>query len=226
MFKHEFLKPLDVKRIDTLEGRRYSTPTGNVYPSVTTVLSSLTSKELEEWKKRVGDREARRIANVAASRGTSLHHLVEKYILNKEVNLHSEMPTISMLFRTLKSALQNINTVYGLEYAVFSDTLKTAGTIDLIAKYSGLNSIIDFKTARKLKSKDHIYNYCIQTTAYAIMVEENTGLQIDQIVIIVVGEEHLIPQIFVYPKEQFLLETRKIFEEFACAFQSKEKIQN
>ena len=40
-------------RKTTEEGRRYFTPTGEAYPSVTTVLGVLSKDSIQAWRKRV-----------------------------------------------------------------------------------------------------------------------------------------------------------------------------
>ena len=64
--------------------RFYLTPSGEKYPSVTTVLGSLTKDGIVQWRKRVGEEEANKITRRAANRGTQLHTICEQYILNNE----------------------------------------------------------------------------------------------------------------------------------------------
>jgi len=227
MFQHEILKPCGVVRKETKAGRRYATPEGNIYPSVTTVLSQIDKDSLNAWKEVVGQEEAKRIVRLAAARGTSLHSIVERHLLNQEIVLGRELPSVSFLFTMLRKSLANINTVYGIEYPVYSDVLKAAGTVDLIAKYKGKNSIIDVKTARKLRIEDHILTYYYQVTAYALMVEEVAKLPIEQVVILIVGEEHMEPQEFICSKEKYLSDVKKIFtQEATCKLVSEAKIQS
>ena len=70
-----------------------------------------------------------------------------------------------------------------------------AGSVDCIAEYEGVLSVIDFKTASKPKKEEYIENYFLQTTAYALMYEELIGTPINQIVILIAvdGQE---PQVF------------------------------
>jgi hypothetical protein len=44
----------DLKAETTESGRKYVTPNGARYPSVTTVLSSYNKKAIMEWRQRVG----------------------------------------------------------------------------------------------------------------------------------------------------------------------------
>ena len=57
----------DLKTQTTEQGRRYITPSGDAYPSVTTVLSEYNKKAILEWRQRVGAEEANKISRVAAS---------------------------------------------------------------------------------------------------------------------------------------------------------------
>ena len=59
------------------------TPEGNKYPSVTTVLSYFKKKGISEWRKRIGEEAANKIARQATMRGTNVHFLCEDY-LNKQ----------------------------------------------------------------------------------------------------------------------------------------------
>ena len=55
-------------------------------PSVTTILSATQSKEkqesLQKWRERVGEKEAARITNQAATRGTEMHYVLEQFYQN------------------------------------------------------------------------------------------------------------------------------------------------
>ena len=68
---------------DTANGRFYDC-NGQKLPSVTTVLSGTKDedkqKTLDNWIKRVGEEEANRIRNEAASRGSHMHYILENII--------------------------------------------------------------------------------------------------------------------------------------------------
>ena len=53
-------------------------------PSVTSILQATKSEEdkasLENWKQRVGHKEANKIKNEASSRGTSMHSYIEDFL--------------------------------------------------------------------------------------------------------------------------------------------------
>jgi genome maintenance exonuclease 1 len=208
MFEFEKLPELDfdMKAVTTDSGRVYLTPSGKKYPSVTTILSSYGKKELFEWRKRVGEEEANRVASKASRRGTSLHTVCEKYLLNEMVGmkLTTLMPTTKELFFKIKSHIdENVGKVFSLEQALYSDGLGVAGRVDCIAEWNGKLSIIDFKSSTKQKSKEKIDNYFMQCTAYAEMFGELTGKSIEQIVVLI-GTEEGPGQVFVENKNNYL----------------------
>lgn len=192
----------------TLEGsRKYTTPEGKIYPSVTTILSHSTDKTfLFEWRKRVGEEEANRIVKKSSGRGTKLHSVCEKYLLNElnDMKIRMMMPDIKDFFLQLRPHIdKNIGNVYGLEQALYSDRLRMAGRTDCIAEWNGKLSIVDYKNSIKEKREDRIQNYFIQCTAYAEMFEERTGLPIEQIVVAIANEEGT-PQIFIREKTKYV----------------------
>jgi genome maintenance exonuclease 1 len=64
-----------------------------------------------------------------------------------------------------------------------------AGRVDCIAEYNGVLSVIDFKTSKAVKEEKDINEYFMQATAYAIMFQERTGIQIKNIVILMTCED-------------------------------------
>ena len=173
-------------RIESPEGRRYETPSGKAYPSVTSVVGLHGKEEFFAWRKRVGEEEANRISARAAKRGTAIHSLCEKYLLNESVN--TSIFDMDM-FTSLKPYLDKINNIYCLETQLYSDYLQVAGTVDCIAEYEGRLSIIDFKTSKRLKTKEDIHGYFMQTAAYAVMFEERTKIAVDSLVILMAVDD-------------------------------------
>jgi len=89
----------------TTDGRKYVTPSGIKYPSITTVLGHFTKHEIQAWRNRVGEEEANKISTRAASRGTSLHSICERYIDNEVDYFKEAMPHVRGMFNTIKSIL-------------------------------------------------------------------------------------------------------------------------
>jgi genome maintenance exonuclease 1 len=186
---HEFSK---LERIDSPEGRLYKTPSGKAYPSVTTVTGLHSQKSIMEWRKKVGEEASNAISSRAAGRGTRIHSLCESYLLGEHVEADMFDQEV---FSSLKPHLDLIDNIHALETPLFSHHLEVAGTVDCIAEYNGKLSVIDFKTSSKLKNRDWIHGYFMQTSAYAVMFEELTGIPIGRLVIII-GVDNEEPQIF------------------------------
>ena len=210
MFNHT---PVDLPPVKARNGdgvRLYETPEGNKYPSITTVLSIRNKKGLHEWRKRVGYDVANYVARTAASRGTKVHHMCEDYLNNVHVSWpekwkeHEKHFLPYCLFNQLKEqALCNINGIYAQEAGLYSDKYKVAGRVDCIAEYRGVPSIIDFKTSSKERNDDWNVNYYIQGSAYAEMFGERTGIEISQVVILVVTEDGTVQE-FIKDKHNYL----------------------
>lgn len=222
MFIHEQidLGYEDLEAKTTSSGRKYQTPTGKQYPSVTTVLSILSEEAIQKWRARVGAEEANKISHRAATRGTAVHEIIEKYLDNDPQFKEGYMPNIISDFMDVKQILdERVGTIYAQECPLYSDYLKIAGRVDCVAEFDGKPSIIDFKTSRKTKKKSWIENYFIQESAYAIMWEERTGMPITQLVTII-SVDNEDSQVFIEHRDNWdtkLLETideykkRKIF---------------
>jgi len=186
-------------RVEKDGKRYYLTPDGNYYPSITSILSQQENLGLEAWKERVGEKEAKRISKESARIGTAVHQLAEFYLSNVQVKLDKEEKKIIDTFNRLRFLLGNINNIVGLEIPLFSDLIRVAGTCDCIAEYNGKLSIIDFKTSRKPKKEEWIDDYYMQTFAYKLMFEEMTGIEIQQVVILIASVESFDVQVFKKP---------------------------
>lgn len=202
-FEMDLIEFAGLKRIDG-ETRLYETPQGNRYPSVTTVLGKMTDKSaLEAWKKRVGEDEAARVSSRAASRGTNIHTMCEKYILGEEID--TSMPHNMLMFNQIKKVLDaRVDMIRATECTLFSDHLRVAGTTDLVANFDGRLSIIDYKTSSKLKRKDWIESYFLQASLYSFMLWEMENIAVKDIVIIIGVDDSLEAQVFVERPQNYL----------------------
>ena len=199
-FKHLPKPNLPTLKAQTLpNGRRfYTTPEGNKYPSVTTVLGDKDKPWLTEWRNSLGPEKADKETKRAAERGDAVHKLAEYYLNNQ---LTSEItrpykPEHVNWFNKVKLFLNKADNIRTQETALYSDILKVAGRVDCIGEYEGILSIIDFKTSTNSKVKEMIEDYYLQCAGYALMWEEQTGEHIDDIVIIMSVEKGMGPLIF------------------------------
>ena len=194
-------------------GRTYIDPDGNRYPSITTVLSILNEEAIAAWRKRVGDDEANKIGHRAASRGTQVHNIIEKYLLNEDIT--DFLPHVRQSLGNLRPILdRSIGRIFGLEAPLYSRYLGLAGRVDCVAEWEGVPSIIDFKTSRRPKKHEKIPNYFAQMAGYAVMWEERTGMPITNTVIVMDVDDHE-PIIFREHRDnhiQLLIDTKKEYD--------------
>ncbi len=163
------------------------------------------NKWLELWRDRVGDDEADKISNEAKHRGTELHTNLEDYVENRKVvNVFQRG---YQLFEKLKPWLdEHLTAVVASESALASPLLKVAGRVDLVGivdgdkrlipkwfdakpadrKFicqeiidSGVETVVDFKSSRKIKKTEDIGAYYRQLTIYQMLFEHTTGIRLE-----------------------------------------------
>jgi hypothetical protein len=159
----QYKKNLKLKRHESGD-RWYSPEDLNMWrPSVTTIIGNTIHKGIgfEMW---LGNHPSYKIAceerDAAASRGTEVHELAERYMLGDEVSGSTdEINKHLMSFEKfwLEKEVQLIET----ELFMWHKDVPWAGTCDIIAKIDGKYSIIDIKTGNYYKSHE------IQLNMYA-----------------------------------------------------------
>jgi len=196
----------DLPTINGEKGRLYCTPDGQRLPSITTVLGAGKKDSIKEWRDKVGHEQADRITRMAAARGTALHNIMEKYIRGDDDYMpRATMPHYKSLFNAIRPLIDsNLEIVYAQETPLYSNYLKVAGRVDLVGKYRGKNSVIDFKSSRVPKKKEWIESYFLQATYYAIAFEERTGIPVPQIVILMGVDESPTPIEFIEKRNNFV----------------------
>jgi genome maintenance exonuclease 1 len=142
-------------------------------PSVTTILDITQPAEkresLAKWRERVGEDSAARIMNEAATRGTAMHKILEKYVLDEgyldETTVGKQAH--NMAIQVIQNGLINMTEYYGTECTLYYPGLY-AGQTDLVGIHKGQDAIIDFKQSNKPKRREWIEDYCLQLAAYAM----------------------------------------------------------
>jgi len=201
IFRYALFEEHPIKARTTEQGRVYDTPLGQ-FQSVTTVISKkLKSPKLDDWKRNVGKERAKRIVTHSQFKGNSVHTICEQYLLGNEIEA---MPTNMARFLGIKEILdQSINTVFGVEFPLYSGTLQAAGRTDGLVEWLRHNVVLDFKTARKplKKDDDRVFKYNLQTTAYAMMAEEMYSVLFPHNVLIVITEDE--PQVIIKTNKKY-----------------------
>ena len=156
-----------------IEGQRHYDVSNEKLPSVTTILAATQSDEKKEsiarWKAKVGENEADRVRDTAASRGSNMHLHLERYILgagHKDLTDEGQVAG-DMAQVIINKGLCDLSEIWGSEVVLFYPGLY-AGQTDLVGVYDYENSIVDFKQSNKPKRKEWIEDYFLQMAAYAM----------------------------------------------------------
>jgi hypothetical protein len=179
-----------IERIDSPTGRLYRTPEGNLYPSVSTILSKgMDHSYIDAWKEKVGEEVAAKISKKATDRGTLLHENIENRILGKPETFNMFHVEEKQMFKSALPVVDGLTRVIALETQLWSDKLRSAGTVDCCAEYNGKLRLIDWKTSGHIKSRDEIHSYFLQASAYAYMIYERTGIAVGDILIVMLTQD-------------------------------------
>jgi hypothetical protein len=186
-----------LKRVDSPNGRKYVGPDNKPVPSVTTILDATKSQEskkaLQDWRNRVGHKQAQAIATEAAGRGTRMHKWLENYVLLGETGTPGTNPysiqSHLMAQNIIQNGLSHCTEFWGTEVGLQYPELY-AGTTDLVGVHAGAESIIDFKQTNKPKKREWIEDYFVQTVAYAEAHNEQYGTQIKKGVILMCSADN------------------------------------
>jgi genome maintenance exonuclease 1 len=171
-------------------------------PSVTTILSVTASDEkresLNKWKAKVGEVEADRIKNTAATRGTAMHSFLEHHLNGQGLlDLSDEGRAARNMAETIiKQGLGDLQEIWGNEVVLYYPDLY-AGQTDLCGIYQGRDSIIDFKQSNKPKRDEWIEDYYLQGAAYATAHDCIYGTNIEQTVILMCTPDNFFQRFIV-----------------------------
>lgn len=191
---------------DESSGKRlYATPTGHKVPSVTTILDKTKPEEsrmaLANWRRAVGEQKAQAITTEAANRGTRMHKFLEDYVKGQPMNESISNPFAQQSQKMAKiviaEGMKNVSEVWGSEVPLYFPELY-AGTTDCVGVHLGEAAILDFKQTNKPKKREHIDDYLIQLTAYAMAHNEVHGTDIRKGVILMCSKD--------YEYQEFVLE--------------------
>ncbi|MCC3434399.1 MAG: exonuclease [Oscillatoriales cyanobacterium] len=179
-------------------------------PAVTTILKATQPIEsvaaLSNWRNKVGNAEANRIALTSRRRGELLHQWVKDY-------LQGLSPTASSLIQpycySVQSVLEKLSDVQLVETVVPNYVEEYAGKVDLVAGYEGVPCTIEWTTAEEPKLRvEKLYDKPLQLVAYGGAINRCYGESLfgDKIVnaLIVVALPGEDAEIFVLEREQLL----------------------
>lgn len=189
--------------------RRYVTPDGNKLPSVTTILEATKSEEskkaLQEWRNRVGHKQAQAITTEAAGRGTRMHKWIETYIKTGTLGEPGTNPYSKQSFEMANSiiskGLSKCSEFWGTEVSLYFPEVY-AGTTDLVGIHENSEAIMDHKQTNKLKKREWIQDYFVQIAAYAEAHNKVYGTNIQKGVIFMCSADNQYQE-FIIEGEEF-----------------------
>lgn len=212
-FEYNLLQQHKLNRTNKDGKRVYINENGDEFVSVTTALNYLSKNGIARWRQNIGYERANKISSQAARAGTALHNVAEQYVL-KNVNWNKLDPISIDKFLKIKPYIDNnINIIYGIELQMYSNEIKAAGTTDLICNYNNKKTILDFKTSRRIKTKDKIVGYWIQAAAYAIMAKELYNMDIEQLVILMTVNDGVGIE-FIEPANKWIQIAKQYFKHY------------
>jgi len=174
---------------------------------VTTILDQTQSAEKREslraWREKMGEDNAARIVDESAARGTAMHKILEKYILDEgyldETSVGKQAH--NMATQVIQSGLSNVTEFYGTECTLYYPGLY-AGQTDLVGIHKGQDAIIDFKQTNKPKRREWIDDYFMQLSAYAMAHNILFNTQITKGVVMMCSKDNYYQE-FIVEGEEF-----------------------
>jgi hypothetical protein len=183
------------KRV-SLSGKRHyllegfpNVPEGALLPSVTTVLSSMAPvgkiMALINWRKRIGEDEAKRRTRLAANRGTWLHGVLEDCLNGEDIEHHlAKAPDWTPYFTAIEPFLELVDKPLLTESAVAwwneEKQIGVSGTQDQLAQMAdGSIALIDWKSSYKEKPDYQLADYKKQLGGYTLCLNQMYQIEID-----------------------------------------------
>jgi hypothetical protein len=205
--------------------RHYEINGGEKLPSVTTILSATQPAEKREslaaWRQSIGEDEATRIVDRAAARGTAMHTILEKYILEEG---YLDLTNVgrqahNMAIRVIEQGLCNVTEFFGSECTLYYPGL-FAGQTDLIGMHKNEMAVIDFKQTNKPKKREWIEDYCLQLAAYGMAHDFVYRTAITKGVIMMCSKDNFYQE-FVIAGEEYRKYKHKWLERVSKYYESK-----
>jgi len=192
---------------EKIEGKRHYVFDTEKLPSVTTILDATQPEEkkksLADWAARIGEEAAEKIKSEAAVRGTAMHKILEKYVLEEgyvdQTNVGKQAH--NMAIQIIQNGLSDVTEYYGTECTLYYPGLY-AGQTDLVGIHKGEDAIIDFKQSNKPKRPEWIGDYKLQLAAYAMAHNILFNTQIKKGVVMMCTKDNYYQQ-FVIEGEEF-----------------------
>ena len=201
---NSYIYPKTIREV--IDGKRHYDINDSKLPSVTTILSATQPAEKREslaaWRQSIGEENATRIVDQAGARGTAMHKILEKYILEQGyldlTNVGKEAH--NMALRVIEQGLCNVTEFYGSECTLYYPGLY-AGQTDLIAMHKNEMAVIDFKQTNKPKKREWVEDYCLQLAAYGMAHDYVYKTSINKAVIMMCSKDNFYQEFIIEGEE-------------------------
>ena len=193
---------------ETIEGQRHYDINNGQWklPSVTTILKHTEPFEkreaLRKWREAKGEAEAEKIRDQSAERGTAMHKILEKYIIE---NGYIDLTDVgkqahAMAKQVIERGLCNVPEFYGSEVTLYYPGLY-AGQTDLVAIHKGDEAIVDFKQTNKPKKREWIEDYFLQLGAYGMAHDYVYKTSINKAVVMMCSKDNFYQEFVIEGSE-------------------------
>ena len=201
---NSYIYPKTIREV--IDGKRHYDINDSKLPSVTTILSQTQTAEKREslaaWRQSIGEENATRIVDQAGARGTAMHKILEKYIIEQGyldlTNVGKEAH--NMALRVIEQGLCNVTEFYGSECTLYYPGLY-AGQTDLIAVHKNEMAVIDFKQTNKPKKREWVEDYCLQLAAYGMAHDYVYKTSINKAVIMMCSKDNFYQEFIIEGEE-------------------------
>jgi len=215
---------------EAIDGQRHYDTGKEKLPSVTTILQATQSEEkkksLADWAARIGNEAAEKIKSDAAERGTAMHKILEKYVLEQGyldlTNVGKQAH--NMAIRVIEQGLCNVTEYYGIECTLFYPGLY-AGQTDMVGIHKEEEAIIDFKQTNKPKREEWITDYKLQLAAYAMAHNYMHKTNITKGVIMMCSKDNYYQE-FVVSGEEFKKYQHKWLGKVSQYYEQRERARS
>jgi ATP-dependent exoDNAse (exonuclease V) beta subunit len=182
-----YLKPEYV----TFNKKRHLSFQGQAYPSVTSILAATKPQKdrlaLQQWRQKIGTKQAQQITVDASRRGISLHLAIKNYLQQQQITAEIEN---NLYWSSIKPVLDRVEQVYLVESAVYHSLYQYAGCFDCLGIWEKKLCVFDWKTSAKPKKSEWITDYFLQVTAYIKAINYLYHTNIDRgIIAIAIAEQ-------------------------------------
>lgn len=93
-------------------------------------------------------------------------------------------------FNNLEPFLHEVSEIYAIEQPLSNKSYSYAGKPDLICKYRGKVTVLDFKTKKSVRKRDWIEDHFIQEGAYTKLWHDNNGPKVEQLVLLISSRDN------------------------------------